>query len=515
MEENIPHNINSAETISFSLLKKVSFYYFTFAFLLTILQIFIEYYNIKRKINEHVKDIQTNFRESLSNSLWEFNDIQTNSLLRGIVKSPIISRVEIQSPENLVLHEFEDNKKSKTYYFINNAKPFVYTQELTKTLQNNKAEKIGILIIYSSQNVVVSELSTLIEYILINSIIKTLFLWLILIIVFNKNLKAPLEKFVKDISSINPQKAKKLSFGDDDKIEEFYKIKSSINYLIEELNSYKDVLEALIQNKTELLEEKSAEVKKLLKDLTSAQALIIQQEKLSALGVLSAGISHELKNPLNISINSGIMLKDIINDSSIPDDTKKEIMPVLEIVINNNKRMNSIIKSMLLQSRTSKDPIQKVKIKSLIETNLKIIRANYIKRFKEVSLNVDIDNDLEINIYLSDFARLIINILENSFQSLEEKSKTESFTPEIKISTERNNNIVSLIFYDNGKGIKKKYLNKVFDPFFTTKSIGQGTGLGLYLNEEIIKKHNGRIEIETEENEYCKVIVNIPLSKDE
>lgn len=512
MEQNISHNIKSNQTISFSLLKRVSFYYFTFAFLLTILQIFIEYYNIKNKIKDHVKDIQTNFRESLSNSLWEFNDIQTNSLLRGIVKSPIISRVEILSPENLILYEFTDDKKNRAYDVLNNTKPFVFSQELTKILQNKKTEKIGTLVIYSSKNVILNELSTLMEYILINSIIKTLFLWVILILVFNKNLKAPLEKFVKDISKINPQKANKLSFNEDDNIEEFYKIKSSINYLIEELNSYKGVLEALIQNKTELLEAKSAEVQKLLKDLKGAQKLIIQQEKLSALGVLSAGISHELKNPLNISINSSIMLKEIINDSDLSEVTKNEILPVLKIIINNNKRMNSIIHSMLLQSRTSKDPLQKVRIKSLIETNFKIIKTNYSKKFKEISSSINIDNDLEINIYLSDFARLIINILENSFQSLEEKSNTENFTPEINISTKTSGNTLSLIFYDNGKGIEKKHLDKVFDPFFTTKSIGQGTGLGLYLNEEIIKKHNGRIEIETEENKYCKVIVNIPLS---
>jgi hypothetical protein len=174
------------KTISFSLLKKVSLYYFTFAFVLTILQIFIEYYNIKSKIDDHVKDIQSNFKESLSNSLWEFNDIQTDSLLRGIVKSPVITNVEIVSVDNLVLHKFEDNKKVKSYKVLGGDGVFKYQLPLKKTLKNNKHEYIGTLVIYSNQGVIINELSALIEYILINSIIKTLFLWIVLLIVFNK-----------------------------------------------------------------------------------------------------------------------------------------------------------------------------------------------------------------------------------------------------------------------------------------------------------------------------------------
>jgi signal transduction histidine kinase len=158
------------------------------------------------------------------------------------------------------------------------------------------------------------------------------------------------------------KKPQRLSANDDDdRVEEFYKVKKSMNNLIEELNNYKEVLEALLQNKTELLQERNVEVKGLLEDLKKAQALIIQQEKLSALGVLSAGISHELKNPLNISINTGLMLKDVIIESSVDEELKQELLKLIDTIVNNNKRMNNIIQSMLLQSRTSKDPLQEVK----------------------------------------------------------------------------------------------------------------------------------------------------------
>ncbi len=506
VQPNLNNNINTKRTITYEVIRYVSIYYFTVAIILTFIQLFYEYYNIKQGITEYVQEINTSFKDSITNSLWEFNEIQTNSIIKGLLKSPNITRVEITSADGASLFQTETEKAKKTLFSsISPNEEFVYKTKLIKTLDNGESEFIGTLHIFSSNNVILNQLSRLITYIFLNSIIKTILLWVILIIFFNKKLKIPLQNFVNYISNINPRKPEKLKIDLAQEIIEFEEIEVSFNSLVEQLNNYKDVLEAIVDNKTELLKEKSVEVQELVTNLEKAQSELIKQEKLSTLGILSAGISHELKNPLNISINTAVMLKDLISESNLVEAEKDSLDKLLNTILENNKRMNSIIKNMLMQSRVYDDPKQEIKIYDLVNTNYHILlKSLSLEDSDKIEFANDIDPEFKFPVFVNEFGRLVINMFENSIHSLTTKLKKQDFVPHIRVYTEETNDTYTLIFYDNGVGISDSLKQKIFEPFFTTKSFGKGTGLGLYLCSEIVSKHDATIDIDTKINEYTK-----------
>lgn len=504
MNYQTKENSQAKHTITYEVIRYISIYYFSFAVILTFAQLVYEYYNIKQGINEYVQEINTSFKESITNSLWEFNEIQTKSIIKGLLKSPIITRVQIVSSDNSVLFTTETAKpKSHFFNFLNANKEFQYQTPLIKSLETGENEKIGVLIISSNNNVILDQLSRLLFYIFFNSIIKTILLWIILVIFFNKKLKLPLQDFVNYISNINPRNPQKLKLDLAKEIIEFDEIEYSFNNLIEQLNNYKQVLEALVDNKTELLKEKNVEVQELISNLERAQSRIIKQEKLSTLGILSAGISHELKNPLNLSINTAIMLNDLVKESTLSQEDRDSFEELIKIILDNNKRMNAIIKNMLMQSRTFDDPKQVIKIKDFIDTNFSVLyKSLHTNKEVDIIFTNDIDSDFELAIYVNEFGRLIINLFENSIHSLNTKKKTQNFQPEIKVYLEQNDSYFILNFYDNGVGINDSLKSKIFEPFFTTKSFGKGTGLGLYLCSEIVNKHNAKLELDTKVGEY-------------
>lgn len=495
---------NNKHTITYEVIRYISIYYFSVAIILTFFQLVFEYYNIKQNINEYVQEIHVSFNESITNSLWEFNEIQTKSIIKGLLKSPIITKVQIISSDGKSLFETDTDKIKSNYFdFLRANKEFKYKTKLIKNLDNGDSENIGTLIISSNNNVILSQLSRLLFYILFNSIIKTILLWVILVIFFNKKLKLPLQSFVNYISNINPRKPEKLKLDLSQEIIEFEEIEDSFNNLVEQLNNYKEVLEALVENKTELLKEKSVEVHELVESLERAQSRIIQQEKLSTLGVLSAGISHELKNPLNLSINTAIMLQDLIQESNMDAEQRGSLEELVKIIIDNNKRMNAIIKNMLMQSRTFDDPKQNILIKDFIDTNYSVLYKSLNNQYEnKITFINDIPNDFSLPIYVNEFGRLVINMFENSIHSLSTKLKTTNFDAIIKVYVEEKDSSYILNFYDNGVGINESLKSKIFEPFFTTKSFGKGTGLGLYLSSEIINKHGATLELDTKLDDY-------------
>jgi len=502
--------IKKRNSITFEVLRYISIYYFTFAFVLTALQIVYEYYNIKTGIEDYVSDIQDNFTDSLTNSLWEFNEIQTDSLLKGIVKSPMITKVDIFLPNGERLYSVNDNVRRTRFSRFASKDKFQYETPLVKIQKNGVKEHIGKFVIYSDDTVILNQLSRLIQYIITNSIIKTLFLWIVLVIVFNKKLRKPLLSFVQNLSSIDPSSPKRLEFESSEDVNEFYEIKASFNYLIQKLNNYKDVLEAIVENKTTLLKEKNVEVEDLIGNLEKAQQRIIQQERLSALGLLTAGIAHELKNPLNLSLNTGIMLKELIEELEIDKVQKESLLQSLDIVINNNQKMSSISQTMLMQSRSYKDPKQEIDLKPFIENNFNVLRSSYPDLIKEIKFEINCPEPYKVNVFVNDFGRLLINLLENSLHAICSKIEKTSFNPLIQITIEDLNKSFRLVVFDNGIGMDSETVEKIFTPFYTTKKAGKGTGLGLYLNMEIIKKHNGEMKVDSIENESTTFIIKLP-----
>ena len=261
-------------------------------------------------------------------------------------------------------------------------------------------------------------------------------------------------------------------------------------------------------------------------DLKNTQAQLIQSEKMASLGQLTAGIAHEIQNPLNFVNNFSDISDELLdeakaelergnkeNANAIVDNVKQN----LEKILYHGKRADAIVKGMLQHSRTSTGQKEATDINALSDEYLRL--AYHGMRVKDKNFNVEIktafDNSLgKINIVPQDIGRVLLNLINNGFYAVNEKQKQNpsGYQPEVTLTTKKDNGRVEIEVKDNGNGIPQKILNKIFQPFFTTKPTGQGTGLGLSLSYDIIKVHGGEIKVETREGEGTAFTVQLPTS---
>ncbi|MCO4753589.1 MAG: hypothetical protein KC478_03865 [Bacteriovoracaceae bacterium] len=514
--------LEEKNSITFEVIRHITFYYFSVAVILTLSQIALEYFKIKSDIELQIQEIEESFSESLTNSLWEFNEVQTKAIIDGIAKSPSIKHVAVKGAKGETIYSAGESQKEPIQNLdiaFNPNQIFVFKKKLNKKMGTSDSEYIGQLFLYSGNSIIIGQLSHIVFPIIVNSILKTIFLWTILLVFINNKLKNPLNQFVKSISEINPKNPKPVDLEISKDIKEFDSIQTAFNDLIRQLSNYKEVLEAIVENKTELLKEKNDEVIDLVSKLKSAQSQILKHEKLTSLGILSAGIAHELKNPLNLSQNTSIMIKDLIQENNeVEPQFKEKLGSLLNIAVENHERMNTIIKNMLLQARVQNSDTTKINLKQFIDTNFSVLIKS---REKMTSMDIVFDNlidpSINIPVFANDFGRLLLNLFENSLHSITQKrSKRDPSSYQGYISVSGivvDNKMVKMKFYDNGKGIAEENIDKILEPFFTTKPSGSGTGLGLYLTYEIVKQHDGKINIESKENEYAEITIELPLEQ--
>ncbi|OIQ20597.1 MAG: hypothetical protein BM556_01275 [Bacteriovorax sp. MedPE-SWde] len=301
--------------------------------------------------------------------------------------------------------------------------------------------------------------------------------------------------------------------------EEFYKAFSKLAHLNQGLEQEVKERTLEIEEKRDLLQQQLIEVKSL-------QERMIAQEKLTSMGLLLAGVSHEIRNPLNLIQNSALILKDIVEEIDEEKDTEKRLElfeehknvfnEVSNIVIQHSQRSTRIIKSMLDQSRGSSPDKTLVDIKEVILTNL-----NYINKATNTAfyLRTEITKDFaeidKILVYERELGQVLINILENSFYALIKKHDKigDSFTPKLELSTEVIDNKIVIKIKDNGIGIPAHIVADIFSAFKTTKPAGEGTGLGLSVSKDIIKKHDGTISVNSQEGEFTEFTIRLPMIK--
>lgn len=524
LEENYTRTSLIIEAIRY-----ITLYYFSIAILLTLGQVIFEYNDIKNNIYSSINELSMSFNDSLANSIWEFNDNQTQTILAGILESPSVLGVKLINNNNEVMYAFGDTEYEKPTpsmydFFLTHIAPnqlFEFKVNLSKKLDDNTSENVGVLHIYSGNKIILDQLSRIMFYIIVNSVLKTISLWIVLIIFFNTRVKAPLQRLVEKIKTLDPQNPEPIELPEASNTEEIFQIIHSFNNLTSELKNFKDILEAIIDNKTELLKEKSIEVRNLINKLEDAQAQIINQEKLNSLGLVSAGIAHELKNPLNISLNSVIILKDLLGIKEVNTDVKSitlteknfdKAQDVIKMIYDSNHRMENIITNMLLQSRTEYTKPTEVELKPFIDMNIRIVQKSLKTNASNVAkIDLSVEDRLKAKVFPNELGRLLVNLFENSFYALEEKMKQNSdFQPELSARVEDTSDKIVLYIRDNGIGIPSNIKARILEPFFTTKPTGLGTGLGLYLCYEIIKKHYGEISIDSEVNQYTEFMITIP-----
>ena len=310
------------------------------------------------------------------------------------------------------------------------------------------------------------------------------------------------------------------------KLERTEKVKRTTAILLEE------TIEELEQ-KRKAIEETNATLHQSLQELKAAQAQLIQSEKMASLGELTAGIAHEIQNPLNFVNNFSEVstelvdeMNDEIDKGNLADAKQiaQDLKQNLEKINHHGKRAGDIVKGMLQHSRntsnTTKEPTD---INKLADEYLRL--AYHGLRAKDKSFNATMKTNFDkslsadeagignINIIPQDIGRVILNLITNAFYVVNEKKKSgiEGYEPTVSISTKKENNKVLITVKDNGNGIPQKILDKIFQPFFTTKPTGQGTGLGLSLAYDIVKAHGGNLLVTTKENEGTEFTIQLPF----
>jgi signal transduction histidine kinase len=262
-----------------------------------------------------------------------------------------------------------------------------------------------------------------------------------------------------------------------------------------------------------------------LNELELTQEQLVQSEKMASLGELTAGIAHEIQNPLNFVNNFSEVNKELLVEmkEEIDKGNIDEVKVIANDVIDNEEKINhhgkradAIVKGMLQHSRASTGQKEPTDINALADEYLRLsyhgIRAKD-KNFNTI-LKTDFDESIgKINIVPQDIGRVLLNLFNNAFYAVNEKAnqKPNGYESTILVNTKKVNNTIELTVKDNGNGIPQKILDKVFQPFFTTKPTGVGTGLGLSLSYDIIKAHGGKIKVETKEGEGTEFIILLPF----
>ncbi|MFZ4544060.1 MAG: two-component regulator propeller domain-containing protein [Saprospiraceae bacterium] len=276
--------------------------------------------------------------------------------------------------------------------------------------------------------------------------------------------------------------------------------------------------------------EQAKEIEKAYLDLKSTQAQLVQSEKMASLGELTAGIAHEIQNPLNFVNNfselSVELAKELQEEIKKPeknwtliDELAEDLSQNQQKINHHGKRASSIVKSMLEHTRSSTGVRALTDINALADEYLRL--SYHGLRAKEKSFNAGMEANLQadlpkVEIVTQDIGRVLLNIITNAFFAVNEKNNKgeTSYQPMVSLRTTFNsqNKTVNIAISDNGEGIPDRIKDKIFQPFFTTKPTGQGTGLGLSLAYDIIKAHGGQLNVESKEGEGTKFTIVLPVS---
>ena len=295
--------------------------------------------------------------------------------------------------------------------------------------------------------------------------------------------------------------------------------------LVRNRNRVKQANNQLTQQKIEIEKQHSA-LEQTLHDLRVTQQQLIQSEKMASLGELTAGIAHEIQNPLNFVNNFSEVSNELIEEMLVElnggeiEEAKAISMDIkqnLEKIAHHGKRADAIVKGMLHHSRHGTGKKESVKINALCDEYLRL--AYHGLKAKDRSFNARFETHFdtsigEIQVIPQEIGRVVLNLINNAFYAVNERKKLseEGYEPQVVVSTTNEDGNVSIVVSDNGTGIPEKVIEKIFQPFFTTKPSGQGTGLGLSLSYDIVKAHGGELKVETREGSGTSFYIKLPLA---
>ena len=272
-------------------------------------------------------------------------------------------------------------------------------------------------------------------------------------------------------------------------------------------------------------QKSKSRIEKAYGELKTTQSQLIQSEKMASLGELTAGIAHEIQNPLNFVNNFSDLNSELLEETSraIREGQSEQALELIGSLTENEKKINhhgrradAIVKGMLQHSRAGKGVIESTNINALAGEYLRL--SYHGLRAKEPSFNARLETHFDPSISLiqivpQDIGRVLLNIYNNAFYAVMEKKKTQGteFEPIVSLNTRKSNQKILITVRDNGNGIPQRIMDKIFQPFFTTKPTGEGTGLGLSLSYDIVKAHGGEIQVHTRESEFTEFVIQLPV----
>ena len=315
--------------------------------------------------------------------------------------------------------------------------------------------------------------------------------------------------------------------------ENFNQMQNALRQSEASLRSYADELEKRVRERTAELDEKNASLEATLHTLKTTQSQLIQSEKMASLGQLTAGIAHEIKNPLNFvnnfaEVNEELSreLKEIFesnNERRISDvrDDLDEIAYSLGVnskhISKHGKRADSIVNSMMEHAREGGGQRLHVGLNPFVEENINLSHNSMLAQHSDFGVEIERDLDVAIGtveMSAQEMGRALINVLNNAFDAVHKKrqSASSSYRPKVRVDTRQVDNGVEIRVQDNGPGIPSEIKEKIFEPFFTTKPTGSGTGLGLSLAYDIVTQgHAGMMTVESKEGEGATFVITLPV----
>ncbi len=358
--------------------------------------------------------------------------------------------------------------------------------------------------------------------------VLTLILVIVLPIIFKYNILRPLNEIMKGVQRVNAG-----DLSADVKVEandEIGTLSKNFNLMTESLRTYSGQMNALVT-------ERTAELNHSLEELKSTQSQLIQSEKMASLGELTAGIAHEIQNPLNFVNNFSDINAELIDEltNELKEGKKDEAFLIAKDIKENEQKINhhgkradAIVKGMLQHSRTTSGQKEPTDINALADEYLRL--SYHGLRAKDKSFNADFktsfdENVRKLDVVPQDIGRVFLNLFNNAFYAVAQKKKqqVDGYEPMVFVSTKafkyatgaRTGDPVRLgvliMVKDNGNGMPQSLINKIFQPFFTTKPTGQGTGLGLSISYDIVKAHNGEIKVNTKEGGGSEFVIELPV----
>jgi C4-dicarboxylate-specific signal transduction histidine kinase len=296
------------------------------------------------------------------------------------------------------------------------------------------------------------------------------------------------------------------------------------------LTNQNQLLEQRVKERTSALNQQKEVLQQSLEELRFAQSQLVQREKMASLGELTAGIAHEIQNPLNFvnnfsEINSELLseIKDQLAKETLSEIGKKQIQGLthdlsqnLEKINHHGKRADAIVKGMLQHSRGGAAQRELTDINALCEEYLRLSYHGFRARDKTFNAGFETNFDAslgKVDVVPQDLSRVLLNIFNNAFYSVSERKKKggSDYQPTVRVSTRKSPDRIIITIRDNGLGVPDTLKDKIFQPFFTTKPAGQGTGLGLSLSYDIIKAAGGEIKINSKAGDFAEFSIYLPL----